>query len=391
MKMLKKFTPQFLTLALLTGTFFNSIAQLNDSLLREQLTRGVQLWQQGNPAGAYMTLDSVVAQPTSSENAGTKVKAAIWTATYLQQQKKSAPALRFLDSARTWAEQYARGEEYKRVYEAYSQWHLTTGNLKAALSAKDQAHAIADSLQKAGYQTRQDSLQQLLSASQDSLSKTVASSADKKQNEAPSPLTIGLILLSVLLLFIVFRLYTNLQRVKTLPPAPQVSKVSTPRVNDKKQENNSSTPTTLEAEVAAKTITAPPLTAAPVNAKDLTVRLAEVELVLIRPDVLGKHGNGEWKAVKNLLNEYLTQLPLILKNLDDAITKSETAPILQGLEYLKPYLSPFGMSGTLGLIKEVEEESSEVKANKLLSRVFQVRNHTRRAADEAKAILEKLS
>jgi hypothetical protein len=129
----------------------------------------------------------------------------------------------------------------------------------------------------------------------------------------------------------------------------------------------------------------------PVNPKDLTVKLAEVELVLIRPDILGRYGNGDWKSVKNLLNEYLSQLPLILKNLDDAITKSETAPILQGLEYLKPYLSPFGMNSTLALIREVEEDAVQVKASKLLSRVFQVRNHTRRAADEAKSILEKFS
>jgi hypothetical protein len=48
------------------------------------------------------------------------------------------------------------------------------------------------------------------------------------------------------------------------------------------------------------------------------------------------------------------------------------------------------MQGTLQLIQEIEDEASTEKVSKLLSRVFQVRNHCRRAADESKALLEKL-
>ena len=74
-------------------------AQVSDSLLREQLTRGVQSWKIGKPVDAYSALDSVLASPTTREVAATKVKAAIWTATFLQQQKKNAAAFRFIDCA----------------------------------------------------------------------------------------------------------------------------------------------------------------------------------------------------------------------------------------------------------------------------------------------------
>jgi hypothetical protein len=379
-------------------------AQTTDSLLREQLTRGVQYWQQGKPVDAYTALDSVLAQPLTPDIAATKVKAAIWTATYLQQQKKYPAAHRFLDSARTWAEQYARGEEYRRVYETWTQLHLATGNYKGALASQQESYKIKDSLDQLSYSARIDSLQQVMqsaNAARDTAAAKMQSSTST--TESPSMLTIGLGVLSLILLLVVFRMNTSLQRMKTLPPAPQPSYRPEP-VREVAKEKTQETKQVVaekiklqsepekQTQVAAAVAPPPPsLTAAPVNSKDLTVKLAEVELVLIRPDVLGRYGNGEWKSVKNLLNEYLSQLPLILKNLDDAINKSETAPILQGLEYLKPYLQPFGMTSTLALIQEVEEEATQVKASKLLSRVFQVRNHTRRAADEAKSIIEKFS
>jgi hypothetical protein len=86
----------------------------------------------------------------------------------------------------------------------------------------------------------------------------------------------------------------------------------------------------------------------------------------------------------------MAQLPFIMKTLDDAITRNEADPILNSLEHLKPYLQTFGMSVTIKLISEIEAEAPTEKIAKLLSRVFQVRNHCRRAADEAKAILEKM-
>jgi hypothetical protein len=77
--------------------------------------------------------------------------------------------------------------------------------------------------------------------------------------------------------------------------------------------------------------------------------------------------------------------------LDDAIADSKNDFIISSLTELKPYLDKFGMASTSAWILEIENEYPEVKMNKLLSKVFQVRNHCRRAADEAKALQEKIS
>jgi hypothetical protein len=114
-------------------------------------------------------------------------------------------------------------------------------------------------------------------------------------------------------------------------------------------------------------------------------------LVLIKADVLSIKGNGENKTVRSILDEYLTNLPAIIKQLDDAIADSKNDIILSSLAELKPYLDKFGMVSTSAWILEIEREYPEAKMNKLLSKVFQVRNHCRRAADEAKALQEKMS
>jgi hypothetical protein len=80
-----------------------------------------------------------------------------------------------------------------------------------------------------------------------------------------------------------------------------------------------------------------------------------------------------------------------MKNLDDSITLNENEPILRSLEYLKPYLAAFGMQSTITMLKEIEDEAPSSKPTKLLSRVFQVRNHCRRALDESKSLLEKIN
>ena len=81
---------------------------------------------------------------------------------------------------------------------------------------------------------------------------------------------------------------------------------------------------------------------------------------------------------------------VIIKNLDDAITTNDNEPIINALSYLKPYLTAFGMSATLAMLNEVESEAPTEKTTKLLSRVFQIRNHIRRAHDETKALIEVL-
>jgi hypothetical protein len=181
----------------------------------------------------------------------------------------------------------------------------------------------------------------------------------------------------------------TIQRLRNTPPAPAPS---SPRVRPETPAPAKVTeapPATAEKTVApAAEIPKQPATST--ATRDIVLKLQDVELVLIRAESLGQHANGETKAIRNFLNEYMAQLPFIMKTLDEAITKNEAAPILLSLEHLKTYLQTFGMQGTLKLIAEIEEEAPKEKVSKLLSRVFQVRNHCRRAADEAKSMLEKL-
>ena len=363
---------------------------LSDSPLRETLTRAVQYWQSGKAKDAYLALDTITAEPLNAENAGTKVKAALWTANYLQAQFKVKSAAPFLDSAMVWAEQYAPGEELAKAYDAYAAWHISAGNPKTALVAKEAAWKIRDSLGRSGMEHTIDSLQQVittLNKEQEEIISNKQSEATSVSNEAEGMKKWVYILggLCVILLVIVFMMNGNLQRLRNSPPAPAPS---APRV---RQETS---PSKAEQEAPATTPPAEPIAkpapAPAVPKSDIITRLEEVELVLIRAESLGKYNNGETRAIKNFLNEYMAQLPFIMKTLDDAITKNEAAPILNSLEHLKPYLQTFGMNGTMKLITEIETEAATEKVSKLLSRVFQVRNHCRRAADESKAILEKI-
>jgi len=368
-----------------------------DSSLRETLTRAVQYWQSGKAKDAYLSLDSITGTPLSAENAATKVKAAIWTASYLQAQYKVKSAAPFLDSALVWAEKYARGEELARTYDAYSEWHIKAGNPKTALVAKEASWKIRDSLGKAGMQHHIDSLQQIiikLQTDQQEVIQTRSSEADSIQSEAAGLRKWLYVLggLCTLLLVIVFLMNGNLQRLKNTPPAPAPA---APRIR-----SESPLPKAEPAGVSTSAVASPtpapaaenprPLPTPSLPKSEIITRLQEVELVLIKAEALGQHQNGETKAIRNFLNEYMAQLPFIMKTLDDAITQNEASPILNSLEHLKPYLQTLGMAGTLKLIAEIEAEAPTEKISKLLSRVFQVRNHCRRAADEAKAILEKM-
>lgn len=366
---------------------------MTDSSMREALTRAVQFWQAGKAKEAYLTLDTITAQPLNPENAGTKVKAALWTASYLQAQYKVKSASPFLDSALHWAEQYAPGEELARAYDAYAAWHNSAGNPKTALVAKEAAWKIRDSLNQAALQHTIDSLNTVIgkiNQERDEIITSKNSEADSVSSEAAGLKKWLYILggICAVLLVVVFLMNGNLQRLRNSPPAPAPSAPRT-RPDPVIPKAESPAPATVASStpVAAE----PPVKPAPVVPKtDIIIRLQEVELVLIRAESLGQHQNGETKAIRNFLNEYMAQLPFIMKTLDDAITKNEAAPILNSLEHLKPYLQTFGMSGTLKLISEIETEAATEKVSKLLSRVFQVRNHCRRAADEAKAILEKM-
>ena len=368
---------------------------LPDSLLKEQLTRAVQSWKTGKPLPAYQTLDTIISQPLSAINASSKVKAAIWTATYLQEQKKLKPASKFLDSAMTWASQYARGEELRRSYEAYSNWHLANGNVKSAMAAQSEANKISDSLNKVVYQVAMDSLKKINTTLQNKIDLQAAALKPEEVSKSPdnNDRLIWIMGFSILILLIlVFLLNGKVQRLNSAPPVAIQRKESAPKINVEKQEikNNVSeiiTPVSTTEKVVAKAISVAPTK----EILNLTTRLSAVELILIRADIFAEKVNGESKLASKTLYKYVEEFPLMMKNLDDAISNNDADAILKSTVEFRTPLDTFGMSGTVLWIDEIKAEAHDAKVNKLLSRVFQVRNHVRRALDEAKAILEKVN
>lgn len=406
----------YLLLILLVTSSFKADAQapvITDSSLQETLTRAVYLWKEGKAKDTFISLDSINEQVITVDNSVTKIKAAVWTANYLMAQRKLKPASSFLDSATIWAENFSLGNELIKVYETYSDWHLASGNPKTAMFAKEAAWKIKDSLSKKEMLMQMDSLQSILNSFEKDKLKTKESN---EQNDSVLALENArlqnwIYILSgvcFVLLILLFMMNGNLQRLRRTPPSPLPdATLSRPRVVTKPV----IVPSPFVAEIPAPEIkkeTIPPpiiseekpdATTAKAEKKELqisnnihstTAKLAEVELILIKADVLAKYKNGESKPIRNLLNEYMAQLPFIMKTLDDAIALNEKDTILNSLEHLKTYLVLFGMQSTLTLISEIEEESKTEKVSKLLSRVFQVRNHCRRAADEGKSLLEKI-
>lgn len=395
----------FSHLALLVALFFTLISgnifaqstdsSLPDSLLKEQLTRAVQSWKSGKPLPAYQTLDTIISQPLSAINASSKVKAAIWTATYLQEQKKLKPAAKFLDSAITWASQFARGEELRRSYEAYSNWHLVNGNARSALAAQSEANYINDSLNQVKFQFTMDSLKSINETLQNKikLQTTAVKPEEIAKNPGNNVSLIWIMGISIFVLMIlVFLLNGKVQRLNSAPPVAIQRKESSPKIIIEKPEIKNSTaeiitPIPPLEKVVAKTISVAPTK----EILNLTTRLSAVELILIRADIFAEKVNGESKLASKTLYKYVEDFPLMMKNLDDAISNNDADAILKSTVEFRTPLDTFGMSGTVLWIDEIESEAPDAKVNKLLSRVFQVRNHVRRALDEAKAILEKVN
>lgn len=399
--------PVYLIFSLLIAFFFTNASAVKvqkkavaakvypviaEPALQDLLTRAVQSWQAGNAAAAYATLDSINYQELNETNASSKAKAALWTATYLQAQYKFRQAAIYLDSAMHFSSQFAKADELKRTYEAYSSYYLATGNAKGAIASMQAATKIKDSISQAASAQTIDSLQKVVvKYRQEAENAAPAESVtDNKNVNAIGTTTIMLGVVIGILLIVILMLYGKLQRLRSLPPAPITRKIEKPTPvssPEKKQESQtgeetkSSKPETGFPKLEQQVITHSP--------NNLTARLSEVELVLIRAEVLSNY--GDQKSIKSLLTEYNTQLPLIMKNLDDSITLNENEPIIRSLEYLKPYLSAFGMQSTLVMLKEIEDEAPTSKPTKLLSRVFQVRNHCRRALDESKSLLEKIN
>lgn len=361
--------------------------------MRDQLTHAVITWKSGNAKEAFLTLDSIISVPSDKNNSETKIKAAIWTATYLQQQFKYKQARFFIDSALIWSNQFKIGTSLQRSYETLSQWYNATGNLPGVISANESANKIKDSLQQITFRSGIDSLQKkinLLVEQNATLAEKVSKENEINAASIPNHKTWIYILIGVVVLLIILLLMMNssLQRLRSFPPAPTIPtekrkippapELQDVKVTDVRKIINSS------EEKNKKSFTQTNAT------NELTVRLSEVELVLINVNSLVNYSNGDSKAIRNLLIEYNTQLPLIMKALDKAIADSDVSEIVNSLGFLKSYLVPFGMETTLNWITEIEDEViAGAKVSKLLSRVFQIRNHCRRAMDETKSILEK--
>jgi hypothetical protein len=386
---------------------------MSDSSMKETLTRAVQLWKEGKAKDAFISLDSINEQLVNAENANTKIKASVWTANYLMAQRKNKPASSFLDSALRWSENTHQYDELIKVYETYSDWHLAVGNPKTAFVAKEAAWGIKDSLSKSALQLQMDSLQNIVIANERE-KKSAKENSDandtviSQKNEQLNNLVYILGGVIAVLVIIIFMMNGNLQRLRNLPPSPLPdATLSQPRtkqtvntrikieevetIQDQKKDVIAASPVVeVKPEIKSEAPTKAEKKEQQISnaIKDTTSKLAEVELVLIKADVLANYKNGESKPIRNLLNEYMAQLPFIMKTLDDAITLNEKDSIINSLEHLKTYLVSFGMQSTMNLIDEIEKEAETEKVAKLLSRVFQVRNHCRRAADEAKSLLE---
>ncbi len=408
-----------ISIVLVLTACFRADAQsptMSDSSMKETLTRAVQGWKEGKAKDAFISLDSINEQLVSAENANTKIKASVWTANYLMAQRKNKPASSFLDSALRWADNTHQYDELIKVYETYSDWHLAVGNPKTAIIAKEAAWTIKDSISKSILLVQMDSLQNILNSidQEKKLTKENSDANDSMISQKYEKLTNLVYILGgviAVLIIIIFMMNGNLQRLRNLPPSPLPdatlsqprtkqtvsTRVKTEEVEIIQEQKKEVITTTPVVEAKSETKSEAPSKAEKKeqqisNAiKETTSKLAEVELVLIKADVLANYKNGESKPIRNLLNEYMAQLPFIMKTLDDAITLNEKESIINSLEHLKTYIVSFGMQSTMTLINEIEKEAESEKVAKLLSRVFQVRNHCRRAADEAKSLLEKVS
>ena len=367
------------TLSQTTDSLKNNVA--TDAVLKNQLTHAVLTWKAGNAKDAYLTLDSIISVPSNPNNAETKIKAANWTAIYLQQQFKYKQARFFIDSALIWSKQFNIGTSLQRSYETLSQWYNATGNLQGVISANETAAKINDSLQQLTFHSKIDSLQKKISLLEEQnaqLNEKISKENEVNAASIPNHKIWIYVLISIIIILIVILLLMNsgLQRLRSFPPAPSlpIEKRKIPPAPDLQEVKN--TVVKNDSEITGTDDKIKLTSTQNAATKELTVRISEVELILVNATSLGNYGAGDSKVTRNLLIEYNTQLPLIMKALDKAIADSDVTGITSSLGFLKSYLVPFGMETTLNWITEIEEEvNAGAKVSKLLSRVFQIRNH----------------
>lgn len=339
------------------------VSNLSTEELNQIYDRGVKYWELGNGRAAYYTLDSLRKVTQTPENAAIKSKGMLYLGKCFYSQKNYRYTINYLKASLEFGENLLSVETRLSIYEMMITCHHETSNSTQEAYFTQLKKSITDSIQTAKMQFQVDSLKQALEAQKNApgatnenenpdVTESTTTSGSNTTNNYILIIAIAVIAIAILL-FLLFRKKESGTNNKS-------NSIEIPKIDAGNSKGSNA----------------------------LVEKIAKVELVFIRAEVLGEYGNK--KTVVKIINDYNTQLPLIIKNLDDAITTNDNEPIINALSYLKPYLTAFGMSATLAMLNEVEAESATEKTTKLLSRVFQIRNHIRRAHDETKALSEVL-
>lgn len=339
------------------------VSNLSTDELNQLYNRGVKYWESGNGRAAYYTLDSLRKVTLTPDNAAIKSKGMLYLGKCFYSQKNYRYTINYLKSSLEFGENLLSIDTRLSIYEMMITCHHETNNSSQETYFTQLKKSITDSIQTAKMQFQVDSLKQALEAQKNPPGNTtenenpyVTTSTTTSGSNTTNNYILIIVIATVaiaILLFLLFRKKESGYNSKS--NSIEIPKIDTGNIK---------------------------------GSNSLVEKIAKVELVFIRAEVLGEYGNK--KTVIKIINDYNTQLPLIIKNLDEAITTNDNEPIINALSYLKPYLTAFGMSATLAMLNEVEAESATEKTTKLLSRVFQIRNHIRRAHDETKALSEVL-
>ena len=331
--------------------------------LNQLYDRGVKYWETGNGRSSFYALDSLRKIDLTTENANIKSKGMIYIAKCFYSQKNFRYTINYLNLALVFGKNFLDFDTRISIYDMMITCHHATKNSSQETYFAQLKKSITDSIQTAKMQFQVDSLKQALEAQRT----TPVATNENENPTAPQATTNGtnndnsnyLLIIAIavvtigILLFMLFRKGEGGKIGKAKP-------------------------------IEIRKIDATPIK----GSNALIEKIAKVELVFIRAEILGEYGNK--KTVVKIINDYNTQLPLIIKNLDEAITTNDNEPIITALSYLKPYLTAFGMSTTMAMLNEVEAEATTEKTTRLLSRVFQIRNHIRRAHDETNSLMEVL-
>ncbi|MCE2847290.1 MAG: hypothetical protein LW707_09740, partial [Sphingobacteriales bacterium] len=310
-----------------------------------------------------------------------EVLAAYWTASYLLAQRKGRSAVPFADSSLNWSMRFGLTEEQAKVLSLKIQVSESIGDRSGADRSRELLSNLNDSLKVAPLLNTIDSLKSRLA--QFEQQPTALAEDDKSETGNSSNSSTGLsvwMFISALLAATTLLYY---RKSKQTPP-PSHSPGS----------SDLTRPVSTQANIPSGNGNSPigsgnrPKPASPPQSATLAPTDPDVPLFI--PVVQDQKPKNESADSRNI-------------NLPPAGTiHQDTLKKLRGVElvlikaevlaaYVKDYLRQFGMASTEKLIDEVETESSTERISRLLSKVFQVRNHCRRAADETKSILTNLN